>query len=301
METKQLKLIVSVLALAMLAFPSSIGYAADPRIAISSVPYTITSSGSYYLTDDLQIPSANDNAIHIDANNVTLDLMGFSLIGHAWSGNGCGIIISGQKNVEIRDGTIREFGGDGIYEDNGEAHRLINVRVVDNAGIGIDLGGGDHLVRSSTVLGSGFGGIFVGANSSIKDCKITFNFGHGIELSMGCTVMANTVDFNLFHGIWTWGNCVVTDNIVSNNMLDGVAVEENGSLVKNNTVFLNFENDIRVDGSHNVIEKNFISFSDCGIRIEKSGNFYANNRATGNNTNYIIAPTNTDGSGNVSF
>jgi parallel beta-helix repeat protein len=301
METKQLKLIVSVLALAMLTLPSAICHADDPRIAISSVPYTITGSGSYYLTDDLQIPSADDNAIHIDANNVTLDLMGFSLIGHAWSGNGCGIIISGQKNVEIRNGTVREFGGDGIYEDDGEAHRLIDVRVIDNAGIGIDLGGVDHLVRSSTFLGNGFGGIFVGSNSLIKDCKISFNFGHGIELSSKCTVLANVVDFNLLSGIWTWSHCVVIDNVVSDNFQQGIFVDGDYSQIKRNTLTENLENNILVDGSGNAIEENFVCGSNCGIRIEKSGNFYANNRATENGTDYIIAPTNADDGGNVSF
>ena len=45
---------------------------------ISSVPYTITQPGFYFLTGNLTYNGAG-NAITVSANNVTLDLMGFSL------------------------------------------------------------------------------------------------------------------------------------------------------------------------------------------------------------------------------
>jgi parallel beta-helix repeat protein len=321
METKQVKVIVSVLALAMLALLSIVGQAADPqqgsplnddiglhaddpRTAISSVPHTINSSGSYYLTNDLQTSSANSDAIHINADNVTLDLMGFSLIGRG-SGTGIGILISGQQNVEIRNGTIRDFGGDGIYENDDEekggAHRVINVRVFSNGGNGIDLGGVDHLVRSSTVLGNGFGGIFVGPYSKVRECKVSTNLGHGIELGSKCTVLENVVDYNLFSGIWTWSNCVVTDNIICENYSHGILVEKDYSLIKRNTLTENLESNIFVDGSYNVIEENFVSNSVRGIRFERGGNFFANNRASGNNIDYSNTSGNADGGGNVSF
>ena len=45
----------------------------EPRIPISSGPYTISQSGSYYLTKNLT------GKITIIADNVTLDLMGYMI------------------------------------------------------------------------------------------------------------------------------------------------------------------------------------------------------------------------------
>src|SRR5262245_28247040 len=56
----------------------------EPRTAISSLPYTINTPGSYYLTKDLTGLAAQ-NGIMINSSNVTLDLRGFSLVGVAGS------------------------------------------------------------------------------------------------------------------------------------------------------------------------------------------------------------------------
>src|SRR6266436_4671626 len=46
----------------------------EPRTPISSVPVSILNSGSYYLTDNLEV--SYGDAIFISANNVTVDLNG---------------------------------------------------------------------------------------------------------------------------------------------------------------------------------------------------------------------------------
>ena len=51
----------------------------EPRTPISSLPFTISQSGSYYLTRNLQFTAGTGPAISINANYVTLDLMGFTL------------------------------------------------------------------------------------------------------------------------------------------------------------------------------------------------------------------------------
>ena len=50
----------------------------EPRTPISSLPHTITESGSYYVTGNL---SSTGDGIVIEASGVTVDLMGFSLTG----------------------------------------------------------------------------------------------------------------------------------------------------------------------------------------------------------------------------
>ena len=50
----------------------------EPRTPISSLPYTISSAGSYYVTGNL---SSTTNGIVIKSSDVTVDLMGFTLTG----------------------------------------------------------------------------------------------------------------------------------------------------------------------------------------------------------------------------
>ena len=73
---------------------------------ITSLPYTISTPGSYYLGGNLTYAGDSDG-ITVNADNVTLDLMGFTL---AYTGTGTtyyGIYMQGRKNVEIRNGTVR--------------------------------------------------------------------------------------------------------------------------------------------------------------------------------------------------
>src|SRR5882757_11552227 len=52
----------------------------EPRTLISSIPYFITNSGSYYLTGDL-IGTPGQAGIVISASGVSIDLTGFSIVG----------------------------------------------------------------------------------------------------------------------------------------------------------------------------------------------------------------------------
>ena len=85
----------------------------EPRIPISSMPYTILQSGSYYLTGNFQVSDPNANGITVNTSNVTIDMSGYTLSG-PFSGKGHGIYINGTDNIEIRNGTITGFGTDGI-------------------------------------------------------------------------------------------------------------------------------------------------------------------------------------------
>jgi len=70
--------------------------------------FIITNSGSYYLTTNLAGVSGK-NGIKIAANNVTLDLNGFTLQGA--SGNDTGIDIPGaQTNIIVRKRRDKRLG-----------------------------------------------------------------------------------------------------------------------------------------------------------------------------------------------
>jgi hypothetical protein len=78
----------------------------EPRIPISSAPYTISQPGSYYLTANISV--TNGSAITITANQVTLDLNGFTLSSTEASPTGTGILLAGgDTDITILNGHIK--------------------------------------------------------------------------------------------------------------------------------------------------------------------------------------------------
>jgi parallel beta-helix repeat protein len=182
---------------------------------ITSLPRTITAQGSYIINKNL---TSTGNGIVVKANNVTIDLNGYNIAGNN-AGTYYGVYMNGRSNVEIRNGTIRNFGSHGIYEqsDSGRSHRVINVRVMNNKGSGIYLNGGNHMV---------------------KDCTASNNGTYGIYVFYGATVSGNTAAYNVNHGITADAGSTVSGNTASSNGQDGIFASV-GSTVKNNTAYLN--------------------------------------------------------------
>jgi hypothetical protein len=77
---------------------------------ITSVPYTISKPGKYCFVQNLDTTISTGSAIHIGANNVTLDLAGFSLTrlpGAVTAADG--IYVAPHDFVTIRNGTVSGF------------------------------------------------------------------------------------------------------------------------------------------------------------------------------------------------
>jgi hypothetical protein len=69
----------------------------EPRTPISSVPFTISQSGSYYLTNNVTVNTGD--AIIITANGVSLDLNGFTISSGAAAAIGTGILINAGRRM----------------------------------------------------------------------------------------------------------------------------------------------------------------------------------------------------------
>jgi hypothetical protein len=162
----------------------------EARTAITNTAslVTISQPGSYYLTQNLTV-SAGD-AIDIAANDVTLDLNGFTISSTAASAAGCGInfvSFKGNSDITISNGHIK--GGvtnnAGVYSGPGFAFGIyksfsypVNVRVtgVSVSGClnyGILLGtGNSSVVESCTVQTIGNTGIDASAvsHSTANQC-----------------------------------------------------------------------------------------------------------------------------------
>ena len=160
----------------------------EPRTPISSAPFTITRSGSYYLTTNVSVGAGN--AITINTNGVTLDLRGFTISSTNPSATGYGILVNGSwRNITILNGFIE--GGvvksGGVYSGPGfgggifcqtdiidpENIRIDGISVMGCRLSGIDIGiGNSTVVESCTVRTAGGDGIFAATvrGSGASDC-----------------------------------------------------------------------------------------------------------------------------------
>src|SRR5258707_11700836 len=72
----------------------------EPGTAISILPFTITNSGSYYLAGSLS-GTSGQSGINVQADNVTLDMNGFTLTGAAGAFHGIGVAAGKQGLVVV--------------------------------------------------------------------------------------------------------------------------------------------------------------------------------------------------------
>jgi parallel beta-helix repeat protein len=249
----------------------------EPRIPIPSASspvgtFTINQSGSYYLVGDRLCSSTG---IQVDVNDVTIDLMGYSLIGPGPGGN-FGIFMYKRSNIEIRNGTVRNFGCEGIYEQHSDAraHRVIRVRVVSNGSNGIGLHGYGHLVKDCTAVDNSYHGIYTEYDSTITGNTCYRNLHYGIFAAYGSTVTGNTCSDNSEDGIGASTGSTVIGNTCRNNGNDGIyagpgstvndnAVYDNGAMgirtlsgctIRGNTARLNTDDGIYTDGLGSVVD-----------------------------------------------
>ena len=181
----------------------------EARTPISSAPFTITNSGSYYLTTNLTVSSGD--AIDINTNGVTLDLNGFTLCSTAASATGYGIWLNNNSSFTVKDitivnGHIRSGvtnNGSGVYSGSGFAFGInysgnspanVVISKVSVAGVlshGIYLGSGNAtVVEACTVTTAGANGITA---STIKasvatDCGVSAISGDQVADCRGQSV-----------------------------------------------------------------------------------------------------------------
>ena len=202
----------------------------EPRTPIATLPFTISSPGSYYLTTNLNgFPSYS--GITISANNVAVDLNGFALQGGALTVDG--IHVGGAlTNISVRNGAISGWGGDGVYMGGyGSASQnlaLENLLISGNGGSGIEA-----------------------ANCVVQNCQSSDKAFHGISVAPG-TVSRCLVQNNGWSGIYVNapGSEVICNRCVGNN---------NGTAISNAGIFIN--------DSYNRIEDNHISGGTNGIMV----------------------------------
>lgn len=205
-------------------------FAIDGQVLISQAsvtvaggfPYVITQAGSYKLSGNLMPPN-NVSAIHINSNNVTLDLNGFT-IGSAscvpdtcGASNGYGVFGTlGHPfyNITVRNGTISGMGL-GISL-NGDSFTLedLHIRNIVTLGIYVTWTSGNDpgsvIVRRNTIDGATVG-LEVTGSALVTENTFSFNatgasignqFSTTISpaMVMGNTFFSNSLGLALYHG-----------------------------------------------------------------------------------------------------
>ncbi len=169
----------------------------EPRIPISTTT-TISSPGSYYLTTNI-VTSGGTPGITISADNVTVDMNGFSILGSGATGNGISIY-SGVNNVVVQNGTIRDCYYHGIYAANTTNCIFRNLRSLNNAR------------RNSAYIG-----IRSGSCAQVKDCLVSGNHGDGIVAQSDSIITGNSILDNGYAGLRIIG----TGTYIANNIVKG--------------------------------------------------------------------------------
>ncbi len=181
-------------------------------------PVTISVPGSYVLTGNLQVGANELRGIDIMAENVTLDLNGFTVMSTTQcqplggsvacpggvatpseAADRVGIRVW-KSNVVVRNGAVMGFKGHGIYS-NQSATWLDGLRVWSNGHDGIRLQSGStgSRITNSVVSVNNLNGIFA-VRALIDATVVRGNGQYGFHL-VGGSLGASAASYNGFGGL----------------------------------------------------------------------------------------------------
>ena len=163
--------------------------------------FVISQSGSYCLGSNT-VGESGKNGIRIDADNVTLDLSGFAMLGVSGSLNG--ILINTHFHIVIRNGSISGWGSAGLEGTAGALARIEDLRTDANGGNGLVINSGSQ-VNNCVAAQNGGVGIAVSNNVLVTGCVSSSNGGHGFGLGTACTIKSCLAFGNIGAGISTGG------------------------------------------------------------------------------------------------
>lgn len=227
------------------------------EISQADVPLVISSAGAYRLVGNLAVTDPDTTAITLAADNVVIDLNGFTITGPGKGvGTGFGINSTVRDNVVVINGAVRDFGS-----------------------VGVHLPGANNRVEGVRVSRTGADGIFVGRSSVVTKCQV-FNSGSGINTDDGSLVVENT--------LYEIDNIAIFTSGDAPGPLGGVTVTRNSCRLS--------AIGIRVKGQGNRIEENLLTQNATGLDLSLgSSNFYARNVLQGNTTAFVGESDDTSG------
>jgi parallel beta-helix repeat protein len=255
----------------------------EPRTAVNAANtpgdadslFRITQPGSYYLEANIA-GVAGRHGVEIAASGVTLDLNGFDLVGVPGSLDGVNVSLLNSVNVNVRNGSLRSWGGSGVNLTDAATSgtNLADLVATQNGSAGIRMGFGGTITRCTAYNNTGIG--FAGAAGTvITECAANSNGSHGITTGSGCTISRCSARSNAGDGINVFGSCLILNNACSNN----------GAGAATGAGIHALTNDNRIEG-------NVCTGGDLGIVVDAAGNFITRNICSGATTNWNLAAGN---------
>ncbi|MCD6547203.1 MAG: right-handed parallel beta-helix repeat-containing protein, partial [Nanoarchaeota archaeon] len=254
--------------------------------SISSCINLTTPNEVYTLSSNLSGFQANRTVcIDIQADNVTLDCQGHSLIG---TGSGYGIYADGVYNATLKNCVVSNYGTN-IYFKNSNKIKIFDIQT--NKGNGISLSGSNDVdidCNNKVLNGNGVGGTGISINSNnvkVSNCFIsgfTKIPNRGISVSGSNITLRNNNIGDSYYKIALFSGSNIS--VIKNN-LHGfdvcIYLGTKDTTIANNT--LSCDNGINVRNTENVIENNTFSCQDYNIFVVSSFfELYCNNKIQNN-------------------
>jgi len=195
-------------------------------------PVSINTSGYFVLTSNLTVPDQNTTAIQVNADNVTIDLNGFAILGPtvcptdgfnvagpcAPTGGGWGIDGysntggAGRLNTRVINGTINGMGAYGVVL--GRNSRVSQMNLTSNGADGIfSLGG---IISDTLLRGNGGNGVTT-SGIIMTSSRAIFNRGVGVSSGAGSIFSGNIFGVNAGVGVFATAAARYSDNLFDAN------------------------------------------------------------------------------------
>lgn len=266
-------------------------------IAAATSTVTISQSGSYYLTGNIAVTFAD--GIIIAADNVTLDLNGFTISSTDVSLSGSGIVTSGPRTqITIFNGHIRS---NVTYAASSYSGTGFNYGIFNN------YSSSNIHVRDVSVYGVMGTGIEFGSDSSntVENCIVNIAQSYGIRAGVvsnssalligtgGPAIVAGSAS-NCLGTLTAGGIAVVSTNPTIKSLSDSLTTLQT-SVTQRTPV--SAATTLGASGSYYLVNNiavtigNGISITGKGITLDLNGYTISSSHATGNGVAILLSPT----------
>lgn len=234
---------------------------------VITLPYTISSPGSYVLTSNLTgVPG--QHGIIIDSPNVSLDLNGFSLRGVSNALDGIHVPFT-RTNIQVLNGSVHLWSGHGVNMNLADNSLVRNIRSFGNMGDGIRIGQGSSVIESGALSNSGEG-ILVANGSTARSCTARGNTLNGIRAAQGCIIENCTARDNLASGIYAINDTTIIGCTVTFSGMSGIRATAGCTI----TDCVSFGS-----GTHGFEATADVLISNCTSRSNSVAGFWINDRS----------------------
>jgi len=256
--------------------------------------FTIAATGSYYLTNNLDV--ASGNGITITADRVTLDLNGFSITSSSASVSGVGIEVSGfhpsltVRNGFIVGGTTVTPGAGGLvpmsYTPHGFSSGVLSTTLGPAGSVYV------ATIEDLDVRGCADKGIYV-TGGKYRNCTVDGCGGIGLGGAMAtdCTVARCGGAYALYSDVVT--RCEVLSNNgdgIQAHSVDQSAAFQNGGIGIKASLVTNCKAEINVGfGIDAETVRDCVSADNIGVGIRADGGVVSQCLAAGNTQDGIRA------------